>query len=281
MTSKDYHKIITAIYRQYNPDKVSEVASLLDKYKGQEEALLQSIISKYKVSVNDIWQLTNERKKETPSTEPVYETDAYAPISKSKTKLWIGIGLAGLIVIAFAIWWNYFYREISSNENKTSISSDSVSVRENINSETGIKETKYPSINLDDLIALRLHPDDVNTLKAKGYKLLTSTDEEQVYIGSLNDTISVFKGDENSVTWSAGLNRQWLFKYLKEQASRRFEYDKDYSEAEIGDEPPIPVYSQSYSYFDDEGIEHTATIFYKDKQKIIPKSYSFYIGGSE
>ena len=57
MNSKDYHKILTEIYKEYNPDKINEIPTLLDKYKRQEEALLQSIIKKYKVSANDVLRL--------------------------------------------------------------------------------------------------------------------------------------------------------------------------------------------------------------------------------
>lgn len=98
MTSKHYHKIITAIYQQYNLDKVNEVESLLDKYKGQEEALLQSIYTKYKVSLND--KVRFERTDVIPpTTAEIYNNEASATNLKPNRKYyWIG-GVALLLLL--------------------------------------------------------------------------------------------------------------------------------------------------------------------------------------
>ena len=44
---KDYNKLITDIYKEYNSTKISEVPFLLQKYQGNEEELYQSIYNKY------------------------------------------------------------------------------------------------------------------------------------------------------------------------------------------------------------------------------------------
>ena len=47
---KDPEKVILSIYERYNPNKISEVKELLDKYFGQEDDLIENIFNKYDVS---------------------------------------------------------------------------------------------------------------------------------------------------------------------------------------------------------------------------------------
>ena len=42
-----YQERVFAIYQTYAPDKLSTVDSTLDKYKGNEEALLAALVKKY------------------------------------------------------------------------------------------------------------------------------------------------------------------------------------------------------------------------------------------
>jgi hypothetical protein len=47
MPKKNYKKIITELFRTYNPDKISEVDALLRKFAGREEELIEKIKLKY------------------------------------------------------------------------------------------------------------------------------------------------------------------------------------------------------------------------------------------
>jgi len=47
---KNAEKIISSIYERYNPEKLSTVPALLEKYSGHEEGLLESIFTKYNIS---------------------------------------------------------------------------------------------------------------------------------------------------------------------------------------------------------------------------------------
>ncbi|MEM6271671.1 MAG: hypothetical protein AAF998_19700 [Bacteroidota bacterium] len=47
MPAKNYNKILTELFRTYNPAKVAEVDSLLKKFAGREEELIAKIHQKY------------------------------------------------------------------------------------------------------------------------------------------------------------------------------------------------------------------------------------------
>ena len=55
---------IFQIYERYNPDKLSAVPELLEKYVGQEEDLIENIISKYSISLEEKTELQNSAEKE-------------------------------------------------------------------------------------------------------------------------------------------------------------------------------------------------------------------------
>lgn len=120
-------------------------------------------------------------------------------------------------------------------------------------------------LNLKDLQKLQQKPTQTQIIKSKGYKYLkTNNHGEKIYIGTSKDTISIYY---NNINWSAGVGGKIIFDKLKKQASSSLTYDKEYSNAEIGDEPETPVYTTNYSYFSKNGIEHTATIFTPIKQR--------------
>ena len=45
--SSSYRERVTALYQKYNPEKLSDVASLLDRCNGDEEALIKRLVEKY------------------------------------------------------------------------------------------------------------------------------------------------------------------------------------------------------------------------------------------
>lgn len=45
--SKNYKEIITALYQKHNPEKLNDIPTLLEKYKGQEEEMIAKIKNKY------------------------------------------------------------------------------------------------------------------------------------------------------------------------------------------------------------------------------------------
>ena len=49
----NFKTIIEKIYRDYNPDKISEVTNILEKYKGKEDEMLIKISKKYDLHLED------------------------------------------------------------------------------------------------------------------------------------------------------------------------------------------------------------------------------------
>ena len=84
---KDYFKILADFYSEYNPEKVSEVPFLLNKYKGQEEALLKKLYEKYGISREDQieenpdnWKPSEEKIIEVQPTGTTDATEIPAPV---------------------------------------------------------------------------------------------------------------------------------------------------------------------------------------------------------
>ena len=80
----EYHDRIAAIYSVHNPDKVQKVDSLLEKYKGQEEYLYQSVCTKYNVMIG-----TCEMSK--PALTATRDPGGALPVD---------VGVAGTAVVA-------------------------------------------------------------------------------------------------------------------------------------------------------------------------------------
>jgi hypothetical protein len=51
---KDYYGIISAFYKKVNPEKIKDIPFLLEKYKGQEEELIDKLYEKYNVRNEEI-----------------------------------------------------------------------------------------------------------------------------------------------------------------------------------------------------------------------------------
>lgn len=135
------------------------------------------------------------------------------------------------------------------------------------------------TLNLKDLQQLQKNPSQTSLIKNKGYKYLhTINVSDKIYIGTAKDTISIYY---KNITWSGGSNNKSIFDQLKLQASKILTYDKEYSNALLGDEPQTPVFVTNYSYFSKDGIEHTATITYTNKTKKKILQLAFYVGESE
>lgn len=268
MTSKDYYKIITSIYLKYNPIKVGEVQNLIDKYNGYEEELLQSIINKYKVTENEINLILDNNKKD---TNYAFEKTHYS----SNYLIYSLLTIILLLIIGYLIYQKYdIKKEIDITTNTTDTTNT-------YNSNTQIiTPNKYKTLDLLDLIKLREEPYNTKLIESKGYQYLETRHEEKYFVGTSKDTISIFY---SNVTWCGGIKNESLFNHLHEQAQNTsaLEYAKDYSYDLIGDEPPAPIYQNNYSYFSEDGTEHSAIIFYSDESKTKPKEYVFYIGDSE
>ncbi len=56
---EDIKTIIEKIYKDYNPDKVSSIPSLLEKYKGKEKEILSKISDKYSIRLQDYIKVDN------------------------------------------------------------------------------------------------------------------------------------------------------------------------------------------------------------------------------
>ncbi len=77
---KNPEKVILSIYKRYNPEKISALPELLEKYKGQEDDLIENIFIKYNISeeerevfLNSNKELSNEEIKESKITEEFIE----------------------------------------------------------------------------------------------------------------------------------------------------------------------------------------------------------------
>lgn len=70
---QDYRKILTEFYEKHNPEKVAQVDDLLEKYKGNEEALIKEVHAKYGVPYGGIPSRPTLRKEEgtnEPGSQP-------------------------------------------------------------------------------------------------------------------------------------------------------------------------------------------------------------------
>lgn len=269
MTSKDYHKIITAIYRQYNPDKVNKVASLLAKYKGQEETLLQSIYTKYKVSLNE--KVRFERTDVAlPNITEIYNNEASATnINPNRKYYWIG-GLLLLLLLTISAWW-YNTKEKESN-NADSIQKQNVIQPETSSQNISKDNTKYPSLVLGDLAQLRRNPDKIDLLTAKGYQLNSTENGKKIFVGTLSDTVIVEKnwsGNVTQISWWAGTNREWLYNHMKNEMIKKYRYVGEFSNTDESDNrlEGLPYFEDEF-YLDDSNI-HYKTYIIKRKTETI------------
>ena len=207
MNSKDYHKILTEIYKEYNPDKINEIPTLLDKYKRQEEALLQSIIKKYKVSANDVLRLTQQEMKAKNVNEVPYvpHSDTLPSYTDSKPsrhyrKLWITVAI--VIITAIIAWFFKPQKETLKKSVET-----------------------YPSLVLEDLRQLRKHPDQTSTIERKGYVLLSAKENSRTFLGTHLDTVIIevkWMDNITRVSWSSGVNRKWLYNHMRDEMKRMY-----------------------------------------------------------
>jgi hypothetical protein len=99
---EDYNKLLTDFYLKYNPEKLSEVPGLLNKYKGQEEELLIRLREKYKVNQEMVEEEKHVDKSQIINENDVVEADITKP-PKNNKKLYIIVGIIALLVIAASI----------------------------------------------------------------------------------------------------------------------------------------------------------------------------------
>lgn len=269
MTSKDYHKIITAIYQQYNSDKVSEVAILLDKYKGQEEALLQSIYTKYKVSLNE--KVKFERTDiAPPTTTEIPNNGPNDTTLKSKRKYyWIG-GMLLLLLLAILVW--HYNAEKKGGNKVISTKKENVIQAEPSEQTISKDNKKYPSLVLADLEQLRRNPDKTDLLMAKGYQFSSTENGKEIFVGTLSDTVIVEKNVSDNITqisWWAGTNREWLYNHMRNEMIKKYRYLEEFSNTDESDNilEGLP-YFEDESYLDDSNI-HYKTYIIKRKTETI------------
>ncbi|CAI5744558.1 unnamed protein product [Peronospora destructor] len=83
----DYHQKLVEFYQKHNPDKLSSVDATLQKYKGNEDKLFQSLAVKYKVNdanegvPNPLASLAVPPAK--PNTSPFGKVGAFSPSASS------------------------------------------------------------------------------------------------------------------------------------------------------------------------------------------------------
>lgn len=114
---------------------------------------------------------------------PITKTDEYTlmnQIGEQEFKIMYDEETQHLILEINNVTVEYEKENNSFSENKKTIDLPNVSAQE---------------LNLQDLQSLLTTPNEISTLKRKGYSFLLSNDENgKIYVGTEKDTISVYKG---------------------------------------------------------------------------------------
>uniref|UniRef100_M4B520 RanBP2-type domain-containing protein n=1 Tax=Hyaloperonospora arabidopsidis (strain Emoy2) TaxID=559515 RepID=M4B520_HYAAE len=76
----DYRQKLVDFYQKYNPSKLSSVDATLQKYKGNEEKLFQSLATKYKVDVSNVSGVSV--LPASPAVQPAKPNAAASPFGK-------------------------------------------------------------------------------------------------------------------------------------------------------------------------------------------------------
>lgn len=284
MTSKNYFKIITSIYQKYQPEKVSNVTSLLEKYNGHEEELLESIYSKYSVSVNEKLGIENSVITERAADKII--TEDYNKKGNKKYR----IAIILLIIVAIGVLFWLFQLNNKSDDNaifKDQNSNISLAPTPEI-LQNELKELSY-----DNFIAFHNNPKQTYLLTNSGYKQLSlfKNGEEQIFVGVNNDTIrsfytSIVNGDsilinDGYLVWNGNKTQRSFFEKIEAGFKRNYKYYKEEFNDLVGDDTNEEIYSDYNTYIGNYGIEYVATIVFDDKMKTHPQKYIIYIGNSE
>ena len=131
---------------------------------------------------------------------------------------------------------------------------------------------KYPSLALNDLAQLRLHPDQTSKIEQKGYYLIASKDNIRTFVGTLCDTVIINKkwvNDIVKISWQAGTNRHWLYNRMRAEMRKKYPYSEMLSNNdETDNELKGLQYFKDECYVDDGGIQYRVIVTYS-KGKVI------------
>lgn len=265
MNSKDYRSILLNIYEHYHLEKMKDVKELLSKYKGQEEQLLQAVYEKYNISPKDRAVYETPNNIVTKINSEKVSAEELPTSTKSNRTIWLMAFIAILLIAGISIW--YANSQGSSNNNAP----EEVTQASNVS--TAIDTTKkYPSLVLEDLRQLRIHPDQTLRIEEKGYRLLSTKGNDKTFVGTLGDTVIINKkwlNDITKVSWWSGVNRRWLYNHMRDEMRRKYTYSEMLSNTDESDNEieGLP-YFRDECYFDNNSIRYKAYVIYH-KSKII------------
>lgn len=89
-------QIIREIYRQCNPDKLTEVPALLVKYKGNEETLVKKLEKKYGVNSQDIIVKSNQQQQSTQAIKSTGDSLFNKPVNSNLSGVSISNNIGGM-----------------------------------------------------------------------------------------------------------------------------------------------------------------------------------------
>lgn len=269
MNSKDYRSILLNVYEQHHPEKMKDVKELLSKYKGQEEQLLQAVYEKYNIPPKDRSALeTPNNVVANVSLENIHAQEQ-PTITKPNKTIWV-VGCIILLLIGGGVWYSNSQDHLDKipQEEQAQETALSASTTPNLIDAT----KKYPSLVLEDLKLLRVHPDQTSHIEEKGYHLISSKENTKTYVGTLGDTVIVNKkwiNDITKVSWRSGVNRKWLYNHMRDEIRRIYTYSDMLSNTDESDNEIEGLrYFKDECYWDDKGIYYRTYVIYL-KNKII------------
>lgn len=136
-----YDEIITYFYLKYNPEKKDDVKFLLEKYKGEENLLIERMCKKYNVQLESFLQDFNHYRKMNEvglGLENNNQTDYYNPFTENKGKgknILIGFSVAIVyslivLILLFHSGRNHNNTPKSDNDGLVATKNDASQIKE-------------------------------------------------------------------------------------------------------------------------------------------------------
>lgn len=192
MTYKEYHRVITAIYQKKNPEKVNDVTMLLKKYAGNEKELLDSIVKKYDISVDEIMKLTQEVKR------PVSTNNYNVPYDYTFTTVIILVVIS-ILVLVFSIERNGNASATTNFQDSLgSVLTSETNTDSEILNDDNLKIEEFEFDNLSEHYPMELATETTNfALKDGNPNELVFIEAEKAYM-KINGKYEVFKLENNN-----------------------------------------------------------------------------------
>ena len=155
---KDYKLILTNFYKKHNPDKIREIDSILIKYQGQEELVIERLAKKYNAESTDFIE-EPENENETKIKQSDYQQE-YDELFNKKEIFFNRHLIAILSTIFFLIVIIFlFFKENSINKQENSIYSDTdttniIKQKASVTAQTIENPEETPKSNIKNYLTL-------------------------------------------------------------------------------------------------------------------------------